>query len=144
MEDIGSWPAVRLLMKAMKLHRGNTHAKLEGLGLYRGQAAILSALWNEEGIAQTEIAVRTWVSPATMTHALQRMEQVGLIERRRDAEDQRRSRVYLTDVGRALEAPVNRAWADIEGEMLDGFSSEEETLLRQFLMRMIALMEKCV
>ena len=67
---------VRLLMKAGKLHRSTIHARLEGLGLYRGQAAILSVLWNEEGIAQTEIAARTWVSPATMTHALQRMEQV--------------------------------------------------------------------
>jgi DNA-binding MarR family transcriptional regulator len=117
---------------------------LEGLGLYRGQAAVLSALWNEEGIAQTEIAARTWVSPATMTHALQRMEQVELIERRPDPEDQRRSRVYLTDAGRALEGPVKQAWVDIEGRMLDSFSQEEEMLLRQLLMGMIANMEKGV
>jgi len=144
MVDLGSVPTVRLLMRAMKLHHGNIHAKLEELGLYRGQAAILNVLWSEEGIAQTEIAARTWVSPATMTHALQRMEQVGLIERRPDAEDQRRSCVYLTDAGRALEGPVNQAWADIEGRMLDGFSQEEQMLLRQFLMAMIANMEKGV
>jgi len=144
MADVGSWPTVRLLMRAMKLHQGNIRAKLEELGLYRGQAAILSALWHEEGIAQTEIAARTWVSPATMTHALQRMEQVGLIERRPDPEDQRRSRVYLTDAGRALEGPVSQAWADIEGRLLDGFSQEEQTLLRQFLKGMIANMERGV
>jgi MarR family transcriptional regulator, organic hydroperoxide resistance regulator len=144
MPDTGSWPTVRLLMRAMKLHHGNVHVKLEGLGLYRGQAAILSALWHEEGIAQTEIAARTWVSSATMTHALQRMEQVGLIERRPDVEDQRRLRVYLTDAGWALEGPVNEAWADLEGRVLDGFSQEERTLLRQLLAGMIANMEKGV
>jgi DNA-binding MarR family transcriptional regulator len=144
MADPGSVPTVRLLMRAMKLHHGNIHAKLEGLGLYRGQAAILSALWHEEGIAQTEIAARTWVSSATMTRALQRMEQVGLIERRPDVGDQRRLRVYLTDAGRALEGPVNEAWADLEGRMLDGFSQEEQTLLRQFLVGMITNMEKGV
>jgi DNA-binding MarR family transcriptional regulator len=144
MAGLGSVPTVRLLMRAMKLLHGNVQAKLEGLELYRGQAAVLSALWNEEGIAQTEIATRTWVSPATMTHALQRMERVGLIERRRDPEDQRRSRVYLTDAGQALEGPVKQAWADIEGKMLDGFSQEEQTQLRQLLMGMIANMEKGV
>ena len=144
MAELGSVPTVRLLMRAMKLHYGNIDAKLAGLGLHRGQAAILSALWHEEGIAQTEIAARTWVSPATMTHALQRMERVGLIERRPDPEDQRRSCVYLTDAGRALEGPVKQAWADIEGRMLDGFSQEEQTLLRQLLMGMIANMEKGV
>lgn len=79
-----------------------------------------------------------------MTHALQRMEQVGLIERRSDPRDQRRTYVYLTEAGRALEGPVKQAWADIEGRMLAGFSQEERTLLRQFLLAMITNMEKGV
>lgn len=58
MADLANVQTVRLLMKAMKLHRSNVHRKLVGLGLYRGQAAVLNALWHEEGIAQTDIAAR--------------------------------------------------------------------------------------
>jgi MarR family transcriptional regulator, organic hydroperoxide resistance regulator len=144
MADIESESTGRLLMKAMKLHRGNLHASLERLGLYRGQAAILHVLWEEEGIAQTDIATRTWVSPATITNALQRMEQVGLIERCSDPVDQRRTRVTLTEAGRALEDPVMQAWRDIEDRTLAGFSREEGTLLRDFLGRIIKNMEKGV
>lgn len=141
MLSAGHDPIGRLLIKAMKLHRGCIHDRLEALGLYRGQAGILHVLWAEEGIAQSEIAARTWVSPATITNALQRMEQIGLVERRPDPEDQRCSRVYLTETGRALEGPVEQALTDVEDATLEGFSQDERMLLRQFLLRMIDNME---
>ncbi|MBN1249163.1 MAG: MarR family transcriptional regulator [Anaerolineae bacterium] len=131
--DTAGEPLGRLLARTMKVHRGYVHASLERLGLYRGQAFILQVLWLEEGLPQAELAVRTWVQPATMTTALQRMEQSGLIVRRPDPEDQRVSRVFLTEAGRALESPVRESFEEIEKKTFEGFSHAEKALLRQFL-----------
>ena len=130
-------PLGRVLMRAMKLHRNQIHATLERLGLYRGQAFILHVLWTEEGLPQSELAARTWVQPATMTTALQRMEQSGLIVRKPDPEDQRVSRVYLTDAGKALEVPVKQSFQELEETTFEGFSDEERTRLREFLVRIL-------
>ena len=50
-----------------------------------------------QGITHSELAHRMRVSPETVTNMLQRMEKTGFVERRPGAEDQRVSRVYLTD-----------------------------------------------
>lgn len=137
---MGDWteePLGRLLARTSKLHRGRIHETLESLGLYRGQAFILNVLWQEEGLPQSELASRTWVQPATMTTALQRMEQSGLIVRRPDPEDQRVSRVYLTEAGRALEGPVRASFEAVESTTFAGFSSEERLLMRRLLDRII-------
>lgn len=127
----------RLLVRVMVLHRGQAHDALEQLGLYRGQAGILIVLWSEEGLMQSELAARTWVQPATMTTALQRMEQAGLIERHPDADDQRVSRVYLTEAGRALEGPVKARFQEIEARTFADFSADERDQLRRFLERIV-------
>jgi DNA-binding MarR family transcriptional regulator len=64
------------------------------------------------------------------------MEEAGLVERKQDAEDQRISRVYLTQVGRALQGDVERNWRRLEEEIFDGFTLEERALLRRLLLQM--------
>ena len=58
---------------------------------------VLCALWQEEGLTQTELAERLAVRPATVTNLLQRLERKGLVRRVPDADDQRVSRVFPTD-----------------------------------------------
>jgi DNA-binding MarR family transcriptional regulator len=63
------------------------------------------------------------------------MEKAGFVERRQDAEDQRVSRVYLTDAGRNIRDAVEGVWSELEGQAFAGFSSEERALLSRFLLR---------
>jgi DNA-binding MarR family transcriptional regulator len=122
----------RLLAQICKLHRSRAHTLLEELGLYRGQPPMLRALWEQEGLTHTELATRLHVRPATITKMIRRMGKTGFVERRPDSEDQRVSRVYLTDAGRAIQAEVRQVWHTLEGETFDGFSLEERVLLRRF------------
>jgi DNA-binding MarR family transcriptional regulator len=108
---------------------------LEALGLYRGQPRLLFALWEEEGLTHSELAARTHVRAATISKMVQRMEKAGFLERRADEEDQRVSRVYLTDAGRAVQDRVGAAFAQLERETLAGFNDDERELLRAFLVR---------
>ena len=62
-----------------------------------------------------------------------RMERSGFVERRTDPDDQRVSRVYLTDSGRSLQPVVEQGWMAIEHQILADFPLEERLLLRRFL-----------
>jgi DNA-binding MarR family transcriptional regulator len=124
-----------LLVQMCKLLRIRAHALLEEIGLYGGQQFVLMALWENEGITHSELAEQLHVRPATITNALKRMERAGFIERRRDAEDQRVSRVYLTDAGRNIRGAIEEVWRELEEQTFADFSSEERALLNQFLLR---------
>ena len=124
-----------LLGRVCKSHYFRARTLLEDLGLYRGQQFVLCALWKEEGITHSELADRLGVHPTTVTNAVKRMERSGFVERRPDPRDERVSRVYLTDAGRGIRGAVERVWAELEEETLDGFSDEERETLARLLDR---------
>jgi DNA-binding MarR family transcriptional regulator len=72
------------------------------------------------------------VQPATITKMIRRMEKTGFVERRQDPNDQRISRVYLTDAGRAVQEDVRQVWHTLEKEAFADFSQEDRALLRRF------------
>jgi DNA-binding MarR family transcriptional regulator len=124
-----------LFAQICRLKHARVQSLLESLGLYRGQPPVLRALWGREGLTQTEIARHLQVQPATMTKMLKRMEKAGFVERRPDPEDQRVSRVYLTEAGRTVRADVQQVWRTLEEEAFAGFTPEEQALLRRFFLQ---------
>jgi DNA-binding MarR family transcriptional regulator len=131
-----------LLVQTCKTHRALAEKLWSGIGLHVGQDMILRHLWNEDGLMQSELAERVCVQAATVTKMLQRMEQARLIERRGDPEDQRVSRVYLTDQGRALCQPYQELWESLEQYTIQGLSMEERVLLRRLLMQVLDNLNK--
>jgi DNA-binding MarR family transcriptional regulator len=125
-----------LLAQVCGLHYARAHTLLEELGLYRGQPKMLFALWEQEGLTHGELAAQAHVRPATITKMIQRMEKAGFVERRHDQEDQRVSRVYLTDAGRSIRSQVEQVWHTLEDETFAGFTVEERVLLRRFFLHM--------
>src|SRR5258706_10164719 len=66
---------------------------------------------------------------------LQRMERTGLVERRRDPEDARLSRVYLTQRARALEQPLRTLWSPCDQHPVADMPTEERLLVRRLLLQ---------
>ena len=124
-----------LLAQICRLHHARAHVLLEEIGLYRGQPPVLRALWEEEGRTHSELAARLYVQPATITKMIQRMERAGFVECREDPEDQRVSRVYLTEAGRAIREDVQQVWRALEGETFEGFSVEERAVIHRFFVQ---------
>jgi MarR family transcriptional regulator, organic hydroperoxide resistance regulator len=118
------------------VHHARAHQLLEALGLYRGQPPVLFALWEQEGLTHTELAERLRNTPSTISKMLRRMERAGFVVRRPDADDQRVSRVYLTEAGRAVESEVQAAFRTLEAETFAGLASEERVLLHGLLQRL--------
>jgi DNA-binding MarR family transcriptional regulator len=125
-----------LLAQVSKLHRGRMHTLFEELGLYHGQPPLLFALWDQDGQTHRELAGRLHIQAATMTKMVQRMEKAGFLERRADPDDQRVSRVYLTDAGRNIREDVNQVFRRLEDETFADFVLEERVLLRRFFLQM--------
>ena len=123
-----------LLAQVSHLHYSRAHALLEAIGLYRGQPPVLRALWEHDGLTQTQLAQRLHVTPATMTKMLQRMEKAGFLTRRPDEHDRRVSRVRLTRAGRAIRARVQAVWQAMEQETFAGLTPAERRALRRSLL----------
>jgi DNA-binding MarR family transcriptional regulator len=128
--------AVRhLISRANDLKHRRVHELLDELGLHRGQSFVLRALWEQDGLTQTELTERLNRSPSTITKTVQRMEKAGLVQRGPDDSDERVSRVFLTDAGRAIQPAVEAVWKGLDRQIFAEFSPQELGLFSDFLTR---------
>jgi DNA-binding MarR family transcriptional regulator len=125
-----------LLSQVCRLHYVRAQGLLDAIGIYRGQPPVLYVLHEQEGLTQSELAARLEVAPATVTKMLQRLERAGFVQRQTDAADQRVSRVYLTDAGRAIQGDVVAALGRLATETFSGFTIEERIVLRRLMVDM--------
>jgi DNA-binding MarR family transcriptional regulator len=123
------------MVNVAKAHRNLVAAKLANFGLHVGQELLLMHLWEENGLPQSELTERLHVEPPTVTRMLNRLEKSGLLERRRDADDARVCRIYLTSAGWSLQEPVIQCWKQTESQLLNHLTSEEKILFRRLLLQ---------
>jgi len=75
---------------------------LDAMGITYPQYLVLSALGEQDGLTIGAIADRLALESSTVTPPVKRMEQAGLVERRRSTEDERQVNVFLMEAGRDL------------------------------------------
>lgn len=75
---------------------------LEPLGLTYPQYLVMLVLWEQDGLAVSQVGERLFLDSGTLTPLLKRLQTAGLIERQRDGADERRVLVHLTPAGRTL------------------------------------------
>ena len=87
----------------------------------------LLALWEaEDPLSVGELGERLLLDSGTLTPLLKRLESAGLVTRRRDARDERRVLVELTDEGWALRDRVSHVPAELFGSLhLSGTEAKE-------------------
>ena len=115
---------------------------MDRLGLYRGQAILLMILSQEDGMTHSAIAAKLEISPAAATKVIKRMEQAGNLQRQADPDDERVSRVYLLDAGRALIAEIDSAFGVLDRVMFDGLSEPDTERFRDLLTQMQANLQR--
>ena len=72
----------------------------------RGQARVLTMLSMQEGINQKDLAFLLGIRPQTLGEMLQKLEERGLVERKKSEADGRAIEVSLTDEGRSRAAEI--------------------------------------
>lgn len=126
-----------LLAQICKAHRGCADEALGEIGLHVGQEMFLWHLWEQDGLTQSELAAQLCVQPPTVNKMLSRMESAGLLERRADMDDNRVSRVYLTEQSRSLQASVTQVWEKLEARTVANLSAEESAILSGLLLKVL-------
>jgi MarR family transcriptional regulator, organic hydroperoxide resistance regulator len=109
---------------------------LRELNLHVGQDRLLARLWLGDGITQMHLCEHLKCEPPTVTNMVKSLEQNGFIYRKRDEQDARVMRIYLTDKGKELEKPVDLKWKQQQEKLLGSISSEERLVLRELMKRM--------
>lgn len=109
---------------------------LRDLGLHIGQDQLLCQLVKEEGSTQIQLSEQLHCEPPTIANMLKTLENYGLIYRKRDKEDARVNRVYLTPEGKNIIDPIETIWREQQDLLVDGMSSEELLTLKYLLAKM--------
>ena len=77
---------------------------LAPLGLTYPQYLVMLVLWEGDGITVSQLGERLTLDSGTLTPLLKRLQALGLVERLRDAADERRVLLQLTPAGRRLKS----------------------------------------
>lgn len=75
---------------------------LAPLGLTYPQYLVMLVLWQADGQTVSQLGERLALDSGTLTPLLKRLQAAGLVQRLRDAADERRVLLQLTSTGRAL------------------------------------------
>ena len=78
--------------------------RLDALELTYPQYLVFLVLWEKDDLTVKALGDKLFLDSGTITPLIKRLEARGLVERRRDEDDERQVRIRLTGEGRALKA----------------------------------------
>ena len=105
------------------------------LGVTRAQWKVMFRLSRTPELRQVELADLLDIEPITLCRIVDRLEEAGLVERRRDPADRRAWRLALTKAAGPLVAKLHALAEVMIGEAFAGLSSDELDNLRAHLAR---------
>ena len=128
-----SLAAFRALRDVMRMNGHAMAKRFAAKGAHMGQAACLRVLDGNDGCTQRDMADILHVSRPSITGMLQAVEKSGAIVRKPDENDQRLTRVYLTDKGRAMAVDLRRVLADYITETIGQMPEKDRRDLARLL-----------
>ncbi|AJE84392.1 MarR family transcriptional regulator [Streptomyces albus] len=114
------------------------------LGMSNAEWEVLKALVLSGApyqLGPSELAKRLGLTPAAMTHRIDRMVGEGLVTRERDESNRVRVNIELTVEGREKWLEAMRLATVFEEELLQDLSSEDRTALGEVLTRLLKRVE---
>lgn len=91
--------------------------KAAALGITRAQWRVLAHLDHQPGLRQVELADRLDIEPITLCRIVDKLEEGGLVERRRDPGDRRAWQLFLCDTATPLVQRLHALADDFSAEM---------------------------
>jgi DNA-binding MarR family transcriptional regulator len=125
-----------LIHEVARLMRRNFDRRVSTLGLTQAQWRALAHLSRNEGINQATLADLMEVRPITLARLIDRLEEAGWVERRRDPADRRVCRLHLTEAAQPVLVEMESHAAATRQDLLAGMSAAEQ---RQVLETLCAL-----
>jgi DNA-binding MarR family transcriptional regulator len=109
-----------LLKRAQDTLNSAMTAALREYGATVPEYAVLTALADEPGMSNADLARRAYVTPQTMNQVLRELERRGWVARHRHPEHGRILQAELTSDGRRVLGACHQAVSTVEEQMLAG------------------------
>jgi len=107
----------------------------EGISITPEQWAILSYLWEEDGLTIGEIVLRTRKDFANVTRIIGKLEKQGYIQKNKNKKDGRSYLVYCTEKSQEIKHDIEKCQKRSLEISLNGISEEEQQIFLQTIGR---------
>jgi DNA-binding MarR family transcriptional regulator len=134
--DVGAASSL-LLVQLLRGARRRIEEAVAPTGLRLNQVLALVLLRDRGPSAQQTLVERMCVDATNLVAVLNSLEDAGLIERRRDRSDRRRAIVALTAPGEQVLAEIDRAFRQVDDEILAGLTLTERQTLTSLLSNLV-------
>ena len=125
-----------MLSRVTTAFRNSLERSMSVVGLHSGQVFILLELWKRDGQRQVDLAARLGVTTPTINKMLLGLIDSGLVRRVRLENDNRATRIFLTDAGSSLKEPVETQWHELEENTVAGLTEAERLIMFELLNKM--------
>jgi len=130
--------ALRRIIRATEIHRKEV---AHHIGITPVQLRVVQIIAETGATTGSAIAKRMHVSQATVSALIDRLEQAGLVERRRDAGDKRQTLLTLTPAGQATHDAAPDALQQQLVRKFQGLETWEQAMLVASLERIVAMLD---
>ncbi len=124
-----------LVVRTARAMKNALDARLAAIGLSASQHAILSTLSHTDGLPLTQIGQRVFLEKPAITGLVDRLENDGLVSRRRSSADRRVINLYLTPKGRDILEEMNRIALEVDRQLVQVLSEDELANFRDLTTR---------
>lgn len=115
-----------------RLIRREANRRVAFLGATRAQWRVLKWLAHTGGnLRQVELADALDVEPISLCRMIDRLEEAGLVERRRDEADRRAWRIHLTEKAAPIVAELDAISAAFNTDILTGVPEADRNAARR-------------
>lgn len=114
-----------LVVRTARAMKNALDARLAVIGLSASQHSIISTLSHTDGLPLTEIGRQVFLEKPAITGLVDRLENDGLVSRRRSSTDRRVINLYLTPKGHDILVDMNRIALEVDRQLVQVLSEEE-------------------
>ena len=125
-----------VLMKAFQALMPHAQESIARTGLGDSDFRVLEALLHKGPLPVNTIGPKVWLTPGSISVAVDRLVRKGLVVRKEQRGDRRVRRVELTRKGRALIAATFREHAAAMGKVIGVLSKKDRTTLLRLLKKL--------
>jgi len=122
-----------LISDVSRLMRRRFDERARLIGVTRAQWRTLTTLARHEGLNQGSLADLLEVEPITLCRMIDRLEEAGLVERRRDPADRRAWLIFLTPKAHPLIGQLRGLAEDLFEDALSGLDTARRAALTDML-----------
>ena len=125
-----------LLYRTAQALHALANEMLATIGLTARQVGILTLITEREPMTQTALGSELEIDRTTMVELLDGLEERGLVERRRHADDRRACIIHPTRAGAAAKAKAIEILDQQQATFLSPLSNDEQRVLADMLTRL--------